>query len=404
MQGARQAGGGGGVEGAAGGEEAPPGTQAAADGARPDATAARQPPLRNGGRDGDGGALAAARDELERATAAVKAAQADEERNGRAADDARKKYEPKKARVDAHKRDFDRYTAELEAKQKEAEEPKLRSQKLKLKHRKLHTAYKAADDAAKEAEKKVREAKSYIDEKTPQVQAIYGDRVVDDEGRTAAQLQAAYEKMNRQLKKQQEKHGGKSIDELRTTAETHVQKLNEKREELKIVIRTKGEREGAEGAVQVWAEVAAGVRRLQHVPQQEAARRRPPLRPDEETRQLEVSRNSQDANAKSTATRATRRAASARSPRSRSSWRCGTSARPVRVLDEFDVYMDDTYRKRAVDAVDCATRSRSASSSSSRRRTCTPSPTEGRPARCRRSDGGCVERAAFEYTTVKSCC
>ena len=76
-----------------------------------------------------------------------------------------------------------RYTAELEAKQKEAEEPKLRSQKLKLKHRKLHTAYKAADDAAKEAEKKVREMKSYIDEKTPQVQAIYGDRVVDDEGR-----------------------------------------------------------------------------------------------------------------------------------------------------------------------------------------------------------------------------
>ena len=33
----------------------------------------------------------------------------------------------------------------------------------------------------------------------------------------AQQLQAAYEKMNRQLKKQQEKHGGKSIDELRTT-------------------------------------------------------------------------------------------------------------------------------------------------------------------------------------------
>ena len=64
------------------------------------------------------------------------------------------------------------------------------------------------------------------------MQAIYGDRVVDDEAR--AQLQAAYEKMNRQLKKQQEKHGGKSIDELRTTAEKHVQKLNEKREELKI--------------------------------------------------------------------------------------------------------------------------------------------------------------------------
>ena len=251
-----------------------------------------------------------------------------------------------------------RYTAELEAKQKEAEEPKLRSQKLKLKHRKLHTAYKAADDAAKEAEKKVREMKSYIDEKTPQVQAVYGDRVVDDEGRTAQQLQAAYEKMNRQLKKQQEKHGGKSIDELRTTAEKHVQKLNEKREELKIVIRTKEESEKAQKErykfwrtqVKLKSQQASADFNMYLSKKQHAGVLH--FNHDHETCGLEVSRNSQDANAKSIDD------ARSLSGGERSfttlafelaMWNfCET---PVRVLDEFDVYMDDTYRKRAVDTL-----------------------------------------------------
>ena len=73
---------------------------------------------------------------------------------------------------------------------------------------------------------------------------------------------------------------------------------------------------------------------------------------EQETCQLEVSRNSQDANAKSTAD-ARNLSGGERSFTTLAfelaMWNfCET---PVRVLDEFDVYMDDTYRKRAVDTL-----------------------------------------------------
>ena len=67
---------------------------------------------------------------------------------------------------------------------------------------------------------------------------------------------------------------------------------------------------------------------------------------------------------------------------------------PVRVLDEFDVYMDDTYRKRAVDTLMdlCDTQPLRQFIFITPQDMCPSSPTEeGRLGAEDRADGGCVE-------------
>ena len=137
-----------------------------------------------------------------------------------------------------------------------------------------------------------------------------------------------------------------------------MQKLNEKREELKIVIATK---EGSEKAqkerlkfwraqVKMKSKQASADFNMYLSQKQHAGALH--FDHEQETCQLEVSRNSQDANAKSTAD-ARNLSGGERSFTTLAfelaMWNfCET---PVRVLDEFDVYMDDTYRKRAVDTL-----------------------------------------------------
>ena len=262
--------------------------------------------------DGDGGALAAARDELERATAAVKAAQADEERNGRAADDARKKYEPKKARVDAHKRDFDRYAS---GRASDTERPPRTAPQLTplLFPLQVHRRARGEAEGGGGAEAAQPEAEAQAPQAAHGVQGGGrrgeggGEGGARDEGLHRREDAAGAGDLRRPRRRRRGADGAAAAGGVREDEPSAQEAAGEARREVDRRAaddgrearpeaereargaqdrdpNKRGEREGAEGAVQVLedtgeAEVAAGERRLQHVPQQEAARRRVALRP-----------------------------------------------------------------------------------------------------------------------------
>ena len=190
------------------------------------------------------------------------------------------------------------------------------------------------------------------------MQDIYGDRVDDEQQRSVAQLKEQQKSLQNKIKVQEARHGNKSLTKLAGEAASakdlyeaaakdieNVQAMHEKGKEafgerakfFRKECKAKGKQATVDFNTRLSRKQHAGSLAFDH---------------DAETLALHVARNNQDENSSSTSD-ARGLSGGERSFTTLSfelaMWEfCAT---PFRVLDEFDVYMDDTYRKQAVDTL-----------------------------------------------------
>lgn len=214
---------------------------------------------------------------------------------------------------------------------------------------------KAARDAAKKEGARLRDE---IDRLLPEVEAAVGERVEDPQQRSEEEIKREIEKLQARQRKQEKKHGGKTLSSLEELARKTQEVSVRKREELDgIKLTTKGTQENFDERYKFWRKSCKAkgkqaaldfngrLTRKGHAGNLDFNHR-------EEKLSLQVVRNSQDAHAAGT-TDARNLSGGERSFTTLafqlSMWEFMET--PFRVLDEFDVFMDDTYRKIAVDAL-----------------------------------------------------
>ena len=244
---------------------------------------------------------------------------------------------------------------ELEEALNEAKAP---LQKSKVSQTGSRRSVHAAQEAQREHREKVTKLEEHLRAIVPQVENAFGERVLDPKRRSVAQLKQEQQRLQKQIEAQAKKHGGKDYEQLseemrkskaivdaadkdmaivRDMGEKEEKAFAERSRFFKKEAKSKGVNAGADFNQRLTQRGHAGKLTFDH---------------DRETLDLEVVRNNQDVNAKATGD------ARALSGGERSfttlafeiaMWEfCQT---PFRVLDEFDVYMDDTYRKQAVDTL-----------------------------------------------------
>jgi len=223
---------------------------------------------------------------------------------------------------------------------------------------KSRKALAEAEKEKAEAEKKMSELQDYIDRTVPLVEDTYGPRVYDSKKRTIDELKKEKAKLEKDLIKAQQKHGNKTLDQLAEEARKAQEVFADQQIQIQTVEAT-GEaekeafdtrykffrKEAKVKAKQATSDFNARLSRKNHAGD---------LIFDHENERLglSVSRNSQDADSASTQD-ARNLSGGERSYTTLAfelaMWEfCAT---PFRVLDEFDVFMDDTYRKQAVDTL-----------------------------------------------------
>jgi len=302
--------------------------------------------------------LESARAEVEAEQERAERATSDEESSRQEQTRWQAEYAPRKAKFDAAKDRVLKVQGEAEAQRKvtEAFDTPIRS--ASLRRRKLDKELLAAQEGGAKKRKEAAEVAAYIQKFAPLVEKSIGPRVDDPEQRSVEQLKADYDKAKRKLEKAEQRHGGKSLTELEATMVSMMRKLQARKDELLICDRTYAElkvsfaqrykhwcREVKNKGKQAALDFNLRLSRKQHAGTLVFDH-------DNETLKLDVARNSQDTKAKSTSD-ARNLSGGERSFTTLcfelAMWEfCET---PFRVLDEFDVYMDDTYRKIAVDTL-----------------------------------------------------
>lgn len=267
-------------------------------------------------------------------------------------------YAPRKAKFDEAKERVLKVQAEAEAQSKVRDTFDTPIRRKLLDRRRLEKELVAAQEGGAKKRKEAEEVAKYIAKYAPQIEQSIGPRVDDPEQRSVEQLKADYDKARKKLERAEQRHGGKSLTELEAIMLSTMKKLQKNKDELLICdntyaevkssfaqrykhwcreVKTKGKQAALDFNLRLSRKQHAGTLVFNH---------------DEETLKLDVTRNSQDTQAKSTSD-ARNLSGGERSFTTLcfelAMWEfCET---PFRVLDEFDVYMDDTYRKIAVDTL-----------------------------------------------------
>ena len=288
---------------------------------------------------------------IEQATANEQTSQQDHAR-------AMAEYEPRKERFEEVKAKVIALQDEEKVKKEEMQAFDPQTRKLKSEQRKLEKELESARQGGEQKRADAREIQTYLNEITPKVRDQYGDRVDDPDQRSVEQLKEDFKQLATKLKAAEKKHGGKNLRELEELALSTAKKLREKADELQIcesqrqhsqdafktryklfkkTCNSKGIQASSDFNTRLSKKQHAGTLVFDHA---------------EERLSLEVSRNSQDAQLQATSD-ARNLSGGERSFTTLAfelaMWEfCET---PFRVLDEFDVYMDDTYRKIAVDTL-----------------------------------------------------
>jgi len=271
---------------------------------------------------------------------------------------AQAEYQPRKAKFDAAKASVLKAQGATEAKREAMAAVETPIRQKSMQRRKLDKELLVAQEGGAKKRKEAAEVAAYIQKFAPMVEKSIGPRVDDPEQRSVEQLKADYEKAKKKLEKAEQRHGGKSLLELEALMVSTMKKLQARKEELTICDRTyaelkasftqryrhwckevknKGKQAALDFNLRLSRKQHAGTLNFDH---------------DAEKLSLDVLRNSQDCKAKSTSD-ARNLSGGERSFTTLcfelAMWEfCET---PFRVLDEFDVYMDDTYRKIAVDTL-----------------------------------------------------
>jgi len=266
--------------------------------------------------------------------------------------------EPLRTDMDGMQTKYNELAGELDQITNDLEEARAPLTKAKTRistlRKNLDKAEAAQDDAAKRAQ----EHRAYIEQMMPIVRSNFGERVPDKQQRTAAQLKQEQVKLGKQLQRAEAEHGGKNLTQLaeeahkakmlldKASADIHtVQQTSVKEKEafterskfLTKEAKTKGKQAASDFNARLSRKGHAGSLDFDH---------------GAETLSLSVTRNSSDQQSSST-TDARNLSGGERSFTTLAfelaMWEfCAT---PFRVLDEFDVFMDDTYRKQAVDTL-----------------------------------------------------
>jgi len=302
--------------------------------------------------------LESARDDVEQEQEKAERAAADEETYRQEQARWQAEYAPRKAKFDEAKERVLKVQADAEAQRKETDAFDTPIRRKLLERRRLEKELAAAQEGGAKKRKEAAEVAAYIAKFAPLVEQSIGPRVDDPEQRSVEQLKADYDKAKKKLERAEQKHGGKSLTELEATMVSTMRVLQVKKDELLICdrtyaevkasfatrykhwcreVKTKGKQAALDFNLRLSRKQHAGTLNFNH---------------DEETLKLDVARNSQDTQAKSTSD-ARNLSGGERSFTTLcfelAMWEfCET---PFRVLDEFDVYMDDTYRKIAVDTL-----------------------------------------------------
>ena len=239
-----------------------------------------------------------------------------------------------------------------------AEEAKAPLKKSTVRRASVQKSLAAAQQAQQASAQKVQDIQEWIARMTPGVEDAYGPRVHDDKKRSAAQLKDEQKKLSAQILAQQKRYGGKDLVQLQEEAAAArkcadagveeiatVKEIGAKQEEsfversrfFKKEAKVKGKNAGMDFNQRLSQKGHAGKLNFDH---------------EAETLSLEVTRNNQDENSAATSD-ARNLSGGERSFTTLSfelaMWEfCET---PFRVLDEFDVYMDDTYRRQAVEVL-----------------------------------------------------
>jgi len=245
--------------------------------------------------------------------------------------------------------------SEVEAELAEARAPlKKATLKISASRKVLAAAQKAQEEARATAAKLQKNLLQVV----PQVEGMYGERVHDPKKRTVSQLQQEKRTLEARIRTQEAKHGGKNLTRLAeeaAAAKAHYESnqreienvlatqkeaqaaFSERHKFFKKECKSKGKQAGQDFNMRLSRKGHSGSLLFDH---------------DAETLALTVVRNNQDEHSATTSD-ARNLSGGERSFTTLAfelaMWEfCQT---PFRVLDEFDVYMDDTYRKQAVDAL-----------------------------------------------------
>jgi len=220
--------------------------------------------------------------------------------------------------------------------------------------RNINQENEGAANASKDLERQL----AFLRDQEPEIAKYFGKRMDDEQGRSVAQLNKDLEKLEHMKKIAERKHGGRTLVELferMNAAESHHRKglenieivrgnaeaekaaFEKRLKLLKKDILHKSSQATSDFNMRLTRKGHAGNLQFDH---------------DEEQLALSVTRNNQDTSCSTT------QDARSLSGGERSfttlcfelaMWEF--CAAPFRALDEFDVYMDDTYRKIAVDAL-----------------------------------------------------
>jgi len=204
----------------------------------------------------------------------------------------------------------------------------------------------------------VADGEAWIERMSPVVEDEYGPRVHDPKKRTLDQLKEEQKKLKAQIAIQEKKFGGKNLVQLAEEAKTSRVLADSGKEEINTVkemgdkeeamlrdrskffrqqAKLKGQQATTDFNTRLSRKGHAGKLTFDH---------------KDEKLSLTVTRNNQDENSSGTSD-ARNLSGGERSFTTLSfelaMWEfCET---PFRVLDEFDVYMDDTYRRQAVEVL-----------------------------------------------------
>jgi len=255
-----------------------------------------------------------------------------------------------------HHKAFQDLKALSKEKEKEVDEAVGDRTRLTNAHRKMRKAVDAQYEKVRQAKEAEADAARSLKVMMPEVIKRYGEeRLVDEQGRGEEELRKAFEALGSKKKRQEQKHGGRSLAELEAWARKMIAECRHSKVQLEnCTEQNEGRAAAFQERYKYWkkdckkrgrqASLDFNMRlsKRQHAGTLEVDHAN-------ESLALLVERNSQDANSSSTKD-ARNLSGGERSFTTLAfelaMWEFSQS--PIRVLDEFDVYMDDTYRKEAV--------------------------------------------------------
>jgi structural maintenance of chromosomes protein 6 len=247
------------------------------------------------------------------------------------------------------------HVAQMQAAVEKAQAPLTKSKHTMSQVRKVLSE---AEKEKKQLEKECVERREYIASVIPMVEQTYGERIHDPQQRDVDTLKREKLALEAKQKKEEAKTGGKSIEALAKAAEIAAKLATEGRDGIEMVrqIGEKEEEAFKERKSHYRKEAKARGKMASSEFNRRLSRKNHAgelmFDHQNETLRLEVKRNSQDVD--SAATQDARNLSGGERSFTTLAFELAMwefCATPFRVLDEFDVFMDDTYRKQAVETL-----------------------------------------------------